>query len=182
MSDFTKIILIITVVLGIIALMMYAYLSSEKLDDQKVEKVDSNIVEHLNNDLEELYDNNAEPEEDFVENIAEDDDFEEYIEPEEEDWVEEDTIAETAKPVVKPIDKSLPFLLIAGSYKSQENADTKVKKMERLGLETEILQFDDSDLFSVCIGRFKTESEAKQSREKFKTDLQVKSYIHKKRD
>lgn len=94
MTKNTKIILIVMLGLGIIALVAYGLISSKKIEADRVESVDSNIDAHLYDESKDtLPEENEEDDLDGDEAIVEDDDFEVY---EEDGGWEEDKPGEVA--------------------------------------------------------------------------------------
>lgn len=73
------------------------------------------------------------------------------------------------------------FMVITGSYSARSNADAMEDKLADLGHnDAEIVQFDLSEYFSVCAGRFNNIENAKRLSEKLKA-AGVQAYVHKRR-
>ncbi len=73
------------------------------------------------------------------------------------------------------------YLVIAGSFKSEENANVEYKRITNLGYTPEILKFDHSSLFSLCVRRCATRSDALSLVAELKQKHKVSAYMHKKR-
>ena len=183
MSKNVNTILTITIILGITSLLIYGYYAIQKLDESKEVKVVSTISKHINYKEEGRYDseNMEESEED---GIYDEEDFEEYIEVEEEEppaAEETEIIEEIEAPVIEaPINKSLtPFLVIAGSYKNQSNAETKVNQYTKMGISAEIVHLNNSKLHAICIARSNTEQAANDTMSILKDKHKIKAYVYK---
>ena len=72
------------------------------------------------------------------------------------------------------------FLLLAGSYLIEDNAEVMVKKLKKIGYtNAEIVVFDMSQYHSVCAGRFTSLSSANQESGSLKRKG-VDNYVHTK--
>lgn len=75
------------------------------------------------------------------------------------------------------------YLVIAGAFKSEENAKTEVEKLKNLGYpNTEIVEFDYSEFYSVCVAKYESSSDAEKVANAIKNRLGKKAYVHKKRE
>ena len=73
------------------------------------------------------------------------------------------------------------FLVIAGSFKDQNNANQRKSQLEKLGFPAEVVQFDNSSLYSVCAQRLKDRQSAQGVVQKLKNDHGINCYVQKKR-
>lgn len=87
--------------------------------------------------------------------------------------------AKTA-PVTDYSTNDYKYLVIAGSFKSKANALSEMKKFENKGFEPELVQFTNSSLQSISMGKFNSLSEAKNLVSKLK-GAGIDSYMHTKR-
>lgn len=70
------------------------------------------------------------------------------------------------------------YLLLAGSYLIEENAEQMVRKLKKIGYSNaEIVVFDMSQYHSVCAGRFQSKSSARQESSSLKRKG-VDNYVH----
>jgi cell division protein FtsN len=75
------------------------------------------------------------------------------------------------------------YLVIAGAFKSEENAQTEVDRLKRAGYpNAEIVEFDFSDYYSVCVAKYNTSEDANAVANSIKSKSGKKAYVHKKRD
>lgn len=75
------------------------------------------------------------------------------------------------------------YLVIAGAFKSEPNAEKEVEKLKNMGYpNAEIVEFDYSDFYSVCVARYENSSDAEKVANSIKNRLGKKAYVHKKRD
>ena len=72
------------------------------------------------------------------------------------------------------------FMVIAGSYLLESNADAMVNKLQKLGYEAEKVNFDLSQFHSVCAGRYDDYTEAVQANSELKR-RGIDSYVHRKK-
>ena len=93
----------------------------------------------------------------------------------------------TSKPVSNPLPRknlspSGPqYMVITGSYSTKANAGAMESKLENMGhSDVEVVQFDLSNYFSVCAGRFNNADNAKRLVDKLE-DAGVQAYVHKRR-
>ena len=162
-------------------LLIYGYYSIQKLDESKEAKVVSTISKHINDTEKAQIDSKSiDNEED--DGIAEKENFEEYIEEEEEYKIDEEEMPEEIPEPVStpPIKKTAAaYWIIAGSFKSQSNAKNKVKQLNDLGISAEIVHLNNSKLNAICIARSATEKEANATKSMFKTKHNIKTYVYK---
>ena len=86
----------------------------------------------------------------------------------------------TSTPKATSSSKNGKFLLLAGSYLMEDNADLMVKKLRKIGYtNAEIVVFDMSQYHSVCAGRFNSLSSANQESSSLKRKG-VDNYVHTK--
>lgn len=75
------------------------------------------------------------------------------------------------------------YLVIAGAFKSEENAQTEVDRLKSAGYpNAEIVEFDFSDYYSVCVAKYNTSEDANAVANSIKSKSGKKAYVHKKRD
>jgi cell division protein FtsN len=74
------------------------------------------------------------------------------------------------------------YMVIAGSYLLEDNAQKMVRKLKGMGYsKAEIVYFDQSQYHSICAGKYESRSMAKGT----STDLKnqgIDSYVHRKQD
>lgn len=187
MSNPIKIALITVVTLGIIGLVSYGYISTREIEMNKEAQVKSNISAHLN--LREVDEKALEEDPDVEdldgeEALVEDDDFETYVEPEENDWPDEAEVVEQVvvqKPPSKPATEvaDSTFLVITGSFKSGSNARKNVRRLKKLGFEAEVLRSKKTKLNSVCVGHYDSETKAQVVVQKLLKEHKQKAFVRK---
>ncbi|MFK7774569.1 MAG: SPOR domain-containing protein [Saprospiraceae bacterium] len=75
------------------------------------------------------------------------------------------------------------YLVIAGAFKSEANAQTEVDRLKSSGYpNAEIVEFDFSDYYSVCVAKYNTSEDANAVANSIKSKSGKKAYVHKKRD
>ena len=75
------------------------------------------------------------------------------------------------------------YLVIAGAYKSEANAQAEVDRLKGSGYpNAEIIEFDFSDYYSVCVAKYITSEDANAVANSIKSKSGKKAYVHKKRD
>lgn len=75
------------------------------------------------------------------------------------------------------------YLVIAGAFKSEANANAEVARLKTMGYpNAEIVEFDYSDFYSVCVAKYDTRSDADAVANSIKSRSGKKAYVHKKRD
>jgi len=72
------------------------------------------------------------------------------------------------------------YLVVAGSYLVRNNADKMKRRLNRLGYNSEIVNFDLSQYYSVLAGRFSSRSDAKETVSILKRN-RIDSYVHRKK-
>lgn len=78
-------------------------------------------------------------------------------------------------------ERSGRFLVVAGTFKQEVNAQTQLKKFKRMGYSNaEIGKFNKSTYASLIVDRFTSEAEAKKLARTLKSKG-IDSYVHKKR-
>jgi cell division protein FtsN len=73
------------------------------------------------------------------------------------------------------------YLVIAGSFKEQNNANQRKEQLVKLGFPAEVVQFDNSSLYSVCAQRLKDKQSAQSVVQKLKNDHSINCYVQRKR-
>ena len=75
------------------------------------------------------------------------------------------------------------YLVIAGAFKSEANAQAEVDRLKSVGYpNAEIVEFDFSDYYSVCVAKYNTSEDANAVASSLKSKSGKKAYVHKKRD
>jgi len=75
------------------------------------------------------------------------------------------------------------YLVIAGAFKSEANAQTEVDRLKKTGYpNAEIVEFDFSDYYSVCVAKYNTSDDANAVANSITSKSGKKAYVHKKRD
>ncbi len=75
------------------------------------------------------------------------------------------------------------YLVIAGAFKSEANAQAEVDRLKGSGYpNAEIVEFDFSDYYSVCVAKYNTSEDAEAVANSIKSKSGKKAYVHKKRD
>jgi hypothetical protein len=75
------------------------------------------------------------------------------------------------------------YLVIAGAFKSEANAQAEVDRLKSVGYpNAEIVEFDFSDYYSVCVAKYNTSEDANAVANSMKSKSGKKAYVHKKRD
>lgn len=185
MSRTVNTILTVAIIVSMTILLFYGYCATQKLDESKEAKVVSTINKHIN------YREEAPTDPQFVEEsnpnkVPEDENFEAFVEEEDdgfyEEPVEEEIMNKVEEPIVEiPVAKNLdaPFLVIAGSFQSRSNAEKKVKILKKKGIEAEIIHLHNSKLHAICIVRSNTEKEANDTMSTLKANHRIKAYVYK---
>lgn len=74
------------------------------------------------------------------------------------------------------------YMVIAGAFSVKNNADGVLRKIRDLGYpQAEVVKFDYSDYYSVCVARYETNRDAKKIANSLKSRYDVKAYVHKRR-
>lgn len=69
-------------------------------------------------------------------------------------------------------------LVIAGNFTQKTNAEKRVKELKKAGFqETEVVNFDLSEYFTVCVGRFSDVNEARRLVKKLKDYHKIDAYV-----
>lgn len=75
------------------------------------------------------------------------------------------------------------YLVIAGAFKNEANAQAEVDRLKGAGYpNAEIVEFDFSDYYSVCVAKYTTSEDANAVANSIKNKSGKKAYVHKKRD
>lgn len=164
MTKNTKIILFTIIGVLILALLTYGYISTQKLEQQKIDKVDSNIGDFIYDEASDTLGEVAEEDDlDGDEVTDEDDDFETY----EEDGGWEDAAEETTKPSGNTSAKTktekeddLEELYDPSEDKKQAQTKPAPKEETPPKASSETMQKDGSYL--VIVGSFKSKRNARK--------------------
>lgn len=112
------------------------------------------------------------------------DDEEEDDEEEEDEEDEEDSASERAVSSYSSGSKGSSdgkYLVVAGNYRHEENAEVMVNRLKKLGYDdAEIFSFDFSEYFSVTTGRYSSDSESKSVADRLESEG-IDAYTHKMR-
>ncbi len=73
-----------------------------------------------------------------------------------------------------------PYLVVAGSYLVHDNAKRMKKRLYNLGYNSEIVNFDLSQYYTVIAGRYSSRSDAQSAVEILKRN-RIDSYVHKRK-
>ncbi len=73
------------------------------------------------------------------------------------------------------------FMVIAGSYLLEDNAQSMIGKLKGIGYNAEIVYFDQSQYHSICAGRYDSRSTAKETSYALK-NRGIDSYVHRKQN
>ncbi len=69
-------------------------------------------------------------------------------------------------------------LVIAGNFTQKANAEQRVKELKKAGFsDTEVVNFDLSEYFTVCVGRFSDVNEARKLVKKLKDYHKIDAYV-----
>jgi len=75
------------------------------------------------------------------------------------------------------------YLVIAGAFKQKANASSEVDRLQNSGYpNAEIVEFDYSDYYSVCVAKYDNRADANAVANSIKSRSGKKAYVHKKRD
>lgn len=166
-------------------------------DDLYADEIGDNKNEIDYSDLEEENDDALEAEDNLTDDSRKDEMEKETVVTDEEGKLMEEeakvenTVEAESRPEPKPEVRTAPvteyatadykYLVIAGSFKSKANALSEMKKFERKGFEPELVQFTNSSLQSISMGKFNSMNEAKNLVSKLKA-AGIDSYMHTKRE
>jgi cell division protein FtsN len=88
------------------------------------------------------------------------------------------TPAKQVKPETTTATTSEEHLVIAGNFTQKANAEQRVKELKKAGFpDTEIVNFDLSEYFTVCVGRFSDVNEARKLVKKLKDYHKIDAYV-----
>ncbi|MEM6963772.1 MAG: SPOR domain-containing protein [Bacteroidota bacterium] len=94
-----------------------------------------------------------------------------------------DLAEDTSEDLARDADNSGDYLVIAGAFKNEANAKKEVEKLKNLGYpNTEIVEFDYSEFYSVCVAKYDASGDAEKVANALKNKLGKKAYVHKKRE
>ncbi len=75
------------------------------------------------------------------------------------------------------------YLVIAGAFSSESNAEGEVSRLRDSGYpNAEIVEFDFSDFYSVCVARYDTRDDAQAVANSIVSKSGKKAYVHKRRN
>lgn len=75
------------------------------------------------------------------------------------------------------------YLVIAGAFKEKSNASAEVTRLQDSGYpNAEIVEFDYSDYYSVCVAKYDNRGDANAVANSIKSRSGKKAYVHKKRE
>ncbi len=90
-------------------------------------------------------------------------------------------VTTTTKPAVSSSTSSATgeqHLVIAGNFTQKANAEQRVKELKKAGFsDTEVVNFDLSEYFTVCVGRFSDVNEARKLVKKLKDYHKIDAYV-----
>jgi hypothetical protein len=182
----TYFILALVIILGLTYMATQAESCAKKspttihVNDISVDNEDDKPVE----DIEEDYDEPADEYNDATGSITSDEDADDDevipLEGDEEEIIGKDDDLE----VVPSSPGNLgDYLVIAGAFKSEANAQAEVDRLKSVGYpNAEIVEFDFSDYYSVCVAKYNTSEDANAVANSMKSKSGKKAYVHKKRD
>jgi hypothetical protein len=182
----TYFILALVIILGLTYMATQAESCAKKspttihVNDISVDNEDDKPVE----DIEEDYDEPADEHNDATGSITSDEDADDDevipLEGDEEEIIGKDDDLE----VVPSSPGNLgDYLVIAGAFKSEANAQAEVDRLKSVGYpNAEIVEFDFSDYYSVCVAKYNTSEDANAVANSMKSKSGKKAYVHKKRD
>ena len=79
-------------------------------------------------------------------------------------------------------DKGGKYIVVAGAFRSRDNAKGMLAKLKNLGYEdAEIVKFDYDEHHAICIGRYDSLSAAKSVSKDLKSDHGIENYVHQRR-
>jgi len=99
--------------------------------------------------------------------------------------IEDDFDAEPVKTKASPVRQTASagssgsYMLVAGSYLVNDNADAMKNKLNRMGFSASIVQFDGSSYYTVIAGRYDSNSRA-QSAASDLNSRGIDNYVHRK--
>ncbi len=155
-------------------------------NDLSADKADDITEADLDDDDDEPYDeeNDATGKGSTTSDEDADDDEVIPIEGDEEEYNDEDdteAIA-AARSSSSSSSNSGDYLVIAGAYKQKANANAEVDRLQNSGYpNAEIVEFDFSDYYSVCVAKYDNRSDADAVANSIKSRSGKKAYVHKKR-
>lgn len=183
MSIKTKAVLITLLSIGILVLLAYGYMSSQKLDAKKEKAVQSNIKDYLYDEAADTFDLEDASEDDDIDGdevVDEDDDFEVYEEPEPEEEIE--LVNENTKETIEETVAGNPgevYYVIVGTFKSKSNAERKVNQLKDKSIKGFVTQLKNSKLNTVVAGQFQTKKDADQFLSNIKSAHDIQGVVKK---
>lgn len=87
-------------------------------------------------------------------------------------------IETSAIPVELPVaEEKLPYHLIAGAFRSEENAQKALQMLIDQGFKAEILEKNKYNLYPVAYGSYKTQEEAEVVKQKLKAEVDAEAWL-----
>lgn len=84
----------------------------------------------------------------------------------------------TTKPAASSSTTGEQHLVIAGNFTQKANADQRVQELKKAGFpDTEVVNFDLSEYYTVCVGRFSDVNEARKLVKKLKDYHKIDAYV-----
>ena len=105
------------------------------------------------------------------------------IEGDEEEYNDTNSETEAAAAASNSSSNYGDYLVIAGAFKQKANANAEVDRLQSSGYpNAEIVEFDYSDYYSVCVAKYDNRSDANAVANSIKSRSGKKAYVHKKRE
>lgn len=92
-----------------------------------------------------------------------------------------DELTEKGTSATGTSDDGKNYLVIAGSYSSKANANSELRRLQKLGVDAEVANFINSKYYTVCVGRYTTRKEAMVFVKELEKKHKIDAYLHKKR-
>lgn len=183
----TYFILALVIILGLTYMATQAESCAKKIpatihvNDISADKEDDKPIEDIEEDDDEPADEHNDARGSITSDEDADDDEVIPLEGDEEDIIgREDDVEEVIPSSPK---SSGDYLVIAGAFKSEENAQAEVDRLRGAGYpNAEIVEFDFSDYYSVCVAKYNSSEDANAVANSIKSRSGKKAYVHKKRE
>jgi hypothetical protein len=184
----TYFILALAIILGLTYMATQAESCAKKppaiihANDISADKEDDKPVEDIEEDDDEPTDEHNDARGSITSDEDADDDEVIPLEGDEEDIIGDDD--DEVEEVISSSPKSSgDYLVIAGAFKSEANAQAEVDRLKGVGYpNAEIVEFDFSDYYSVCVAKYNTSEDANAVANSIKSKSGKKAYVHKKRE
>lgn len=182
----TYFILALVIILGL----TYMATQAESCSKKSPTIIHANDISADNEDdkpIESIEDEDDEPMDEHIDargSLTSDEDADDHevipLEGDEDDIIGDDEVEE----IIPDNPKSTgDYLVIAGAFKSEANAQAEVDRLKSAGYpNAEIVEFDFSDYYSVCVAKYNSSEDANAVANSFKNKSGKKAYVHKKRD